>query len=131
MNTGEDSWKTYEDVALALANVPEQNFGYFVYSPDTIAYQAKYAVFFESEKSKKVAVSFKKMPVTYLVIAPPPKNNPLMGDAWWKENKLHLSKKPDSTTTFKSGYKLEKYTLTPEEIATPFDPQIDPGIFFR
>lgn len=24
----------------------------------------------------------------------PPKNNPLMGDAWWKENKLHLSKKP-------------------------------------
>ncbi len=131
MKTGEDSWKTYDDVALALANVPEKTYGYFVYSPDTLAYQAKYAVFYETEKSKKEAMSFKKMPVMYLVIAPPPANNPLMGDAWWKENKLHLSKKPDSITNFTSGYKLEKYTLTPEEIAVPFDPQIDPGIFFR
>lgn len=131
MQVGEDSWKTYEEVAKALGNVQEQSYGYFVYSPDTVAYQAKYAVFFETEKSKNKSVSFKKMPVTYLVIAPPPKNNPLMGDAWWKEHKLHLSKKPDSITNFKSGYKLEKYTLTPEEIDTPFDPQIDTGIFFR
>lgn len=37
-----------------------------------------------------------------------------------------ISQKNPSTTIFKSGYKLEKYSLTPEEIAVPFDPQIDP-----
>ncbi len=127
----EASWQTQSEVARSLYSQNDEEFGYFVYAPDTLAYGSKYALLYQGRLSPKKAHSFKKMPVTYLVIAPPPKNDPLMSDAWWKENKLHLSKKPESTTTFKSGYRLEKYSLTPEEIAIPFDPQIDPGIFFR
>ncbi len=131
MHIGEESWQTYQDIAMTLFKQPDTSFGYFAYSPDTIAYQSKYALLYAAGLSDKKVYSFKKMPVTYLVIAPPPRSNPLMGDSWWKENKLHLTKKPESITPFKSGYKLEKYILAPEETEIPFDPQIDPGIFFR
>jgi hypothetical protein len=127
----EASWQTQWEVAKSLYAQNDTEFGYFVYSPDTLAYGSKYAIFYHSRLSPKIAHSFKKMPVTYLIIAPPPKNNPLMSDAWWKEHKLHLTKMPDKTISFPSGYKIERYTLTKEEIAVPFDPQIDPGIFFR
>lgn len=128
---GEASWQTQLEVAQSLFTQNDTEFGYFVYAPDTLAYGSKYAILYQSRLSQKRAHSFKKMPVTYVVIAPPPKDNPHMSDLWWKEHKLHLTKKSDNIISFQSGYKIERYTLTQEEIAVPFDPQIDPGIFFR
>jgi hypothetical protein len=127
----DESWLTYHEVAQALYQQADNEFGYFIYTPDTLAYGAKYAVMYQSRQSKKKTYSFKKMPVTYVVIAPPPKNNPLMSANWWKQEKLHLTKNPDKVLNFASGYTIERYTLTPEEIAVPADSQIDPGIFFR
>jgi hypothetical protein len=128
---GEESWQTYNMISQTVFRQTDDTFGYFVYSPDVLAYPAKYAMILQSERSKKHAYAFKKMPITYLIIAPPPQNNPYMNDLWWKINRLHLTKNPESTITFPSGYKIERYMLTPEETQITFDPQIDPGIFFR
>ena len=85
----------------------------------------------EPKNIKKLSVTLKKKPVTYLVIAPPPANNPLMKDEWWKKNQLHLWKRPTNVTAFPNGYRIERYELTTQEIATPFDPGINPGLHFR
>lgn len=128
---GDESWKMYDEIASKLVSMPENEFGYFVYSPDTVGYQSNYATAYRVGISNKRITKNAKLAVTYLVVAPPPANNPNMKDQWWKENKLHLSRAADSVVTFASGYKIERYALTPEEILTSADPQIDPGIFFR
>lgn len=126
-----ESWKFLDTMAKRLYDTKDASFGYFVYSPDVVAYQAKYAIFYEGDKSKKTAYSFEKKPITYLIIAPPPPDKPGMKDDFWKKNQLHLDKTPTNTIHFPNGYKIERYTLTQQETSIPYDPGINPGLFFR
>lgn len=125
------SWRSLDEVAKALYSTKDSSFGYFVYSPDVVGHQPKYAVLYEGMKSKKTTYSFEKKPITYLVVAPPPPDKPSMTHEWWKKNQLHLDKKPTDVKTFPSGYLIERYELSEEELRVPFDPGINPGLHFR
>lgn len=126
------SWNFLSSVAHSVYRGTDNEFGYFVYAPDIIAFEGKYAMLYTQKLYPYTKASyFQKKPVTYLVIAPPPRDNPYMQDEWWRINQLHITSQPASTMHFDNGYKIEKYTLTDAEIAFPIDPNIDPGIIFR
>ncbi len=126
------SWKFLEATARKVFSGPEKEFGYFVYSPDILGYDPKYAMFYMSTRYKdKKVYSFKKMPVTYVVAAPHPPADPFMLDSWWRIHQVRIDKDPEQKIEFDNGYKIEKYSLTPQEQQVYFDPAIDPGLHFR
>jgi len=102
-----------------------------VYAPDVLAYEPKYAMIYNSERSDKKSYYFQKKPVTYLFIQKPPNNDPFMTEDFWIEHQINISSSPSSVLLFPNGYKLEKFMLKKEEISIPFDPAIDPGLHFR
>ena len=124
------SWNALSRIASEVYK-DKSEFGYFVYSPNIVAFEGKYAMWYMGRKTGKTTYYFQKKPVTYLIIAPPPSNNPFMKDAWWTVHQLKIAAKPVSSMNFENRYKIEKYQLTEEEIAVPFDSAIDPGLHFR
>lgn len=126
-----ESWKFLYGMAQKAHSMGDKTFGYFVYSPDSLAYQSRYALLYADSQSKVAARPLKKEQITYVIAEPPPTNNPYMQDKWWVENKLKITKKPAKVITFPNGYKIEKYVLTKEETKVPFDPTIDVGLTFR
>lgn len=125
------SWKFLNEASAKIFAGKEDELGYFVYSPDVVAYEPKYAVLYNAEKSNKKYHYFVKKPITYLFIQPPPKNNPYMKEDYWIRNQLKINASPSAVITFPNGYQLQKYELSEEQIAVPFDPSIDPGLHFR
>lgn len=125
------SWKFLDNAASQIFHGHEKEFGYFVYAPNVVAFEGKYAMMYEQKRSLKKAYYFGKKPVTYLLIAPPPWNNPYMNDEWWKINQMKILNKPEEVTKFENGYKIEKLSLSEEDTKVTFDPNIDPGLHFR
>jgi hypothetical protein len=127
-----DSWKFLNTMAAKVYDGEEKEFGYFVYTPDIIAYAPKYALLYNGRLNKdKQAHYFQKKPVTYIVVAPPAESNPFLSYDWWKKERLRLDAKPVLIHKFENGYRIEKYHLDSEQIGIPFDPGIDPGLSFR
>lgn len=132
LGKSEVSWKFLSTMSGNLYKGQEKTFGYFIYTPDIIAYGPKYALFYKEKLHKdKQAFYFEKKPVTYIVIAPPAKNNPYLSYEWWKTQRLNIKEKPVLTINFANGYKIEKYELNEKEVNEPFDHGIDPGLSFR
>lgn len=132
LGKSEVSWKFLSTMSGNLYLGKEKSFGYFVYTPDIIAYGPKYALFYEEKLHKdKQAFYFEKKPVTYIVVAPPAKNNPYLSYEWWKTQRLNIKTKPVLTINFPNGYKIEKYELDEKQVNEPFDKGIDPGLSFR
>lgn len=127
----QDSWNFLSSMTQRVFAGTENSLGYFIYMPDSLAYQPKYAIKYAHKQSGKHAEYFKKQPITYLVIAPPPPDKPGMLDAWWTTNQARITVKPQSIVTFPNGYKIEKYILDEAQQQIPFDPAIDTGIHFR
>lgn len=128
----ETSWKFLNTMSSEVFKGKEKEFGYFVYTPDTIGYSPKYAMQYQKRiYPQKNAFFLDKKPVTYIVVAPPAPDNPYLSYKWWKENTINLKKDPVETITFANGYKVEKYNLTDEEIKAPYNRAYDPGLGFR
>ena len=132
MGFREDSWKFLNNMASKVYTGRENEFGYFVYTPDTIGYAPKYAMKYQARLHKdKIVYDNTKKEVTYIVVAPPAPDNPYLSYKWWKENRANIKKEPVSTVTFPNGYKIEKYELTSDEIKVAPAADIDPGLGFR
>lgn len=125
------SWKALQRIASVVYKGSEKEFGYFVYAPNVVAFEGKYAMLYLQKQHKKKPFYFVKKPITYLIIAPPPSNNPYMKDEWWRINQVRISVNPKSVIKFENGYKIEKYFLDDKQIRVIFDHNIDPGIHFR
>jgi len=131
-NKQDQSWKFLNTMSGKMYNGPEKKFGYFVYTPDAIAYAPKYALLYEQRvRTDKLADYFQKQAITYIMVAPPAANNPYLSYNWWKTVRVKIANQPLQTITFENDYKIEKYQLTSEEVKIPFDPGIDPGLGFR
>lgn len=126
-----ESWLFLSQIAQTVFKQKDQDFGYFVYSPDAFGYQPKYAMFYEERLHPGRAHYLQKKPVTYIISAPPPTDNPYMQDAWWVKHITHINEKPQSVIIYPNGYKIERYLLSKEDIKTPIDINTDIGIFFR
>jgi hypothetical protein len=126
------SWKFLDNMAKTQFSVKDNHFGYFIYTPDVIAYAPKYALFYEQKLHPKIDATYSvKKPVTYMVVAPPSPDNPYISYKWWKENTINLKKAPVSVIYFPNGYEIEKYNLSNEEINLPYNHNYDPGLGFR
>lgn len=127
----EDSWKFLFNLSKKVYQFQDKEFGYFIYAPDVVAYEPKYAMLYAGKFYEKRVYSFQKKPVTYLVIAPPPPDNPYMKDEWWRINQIKIDRQPSWVIEYPNGYKIEKYLLSEEETQIPYNTSINPGLHFR
>ena len=127
----EDSWKFLSTLSESVFREAPEEFGYFVFAPDVFAYEPKYAMKYAASRSPKRAWYFQKKPVTYLIMAPPPRWDPYMTGQWWKINQIKIAPPADSVTTYPNGYRVEKVFLTSADQAVAFDPAVDPAMHFR
>ena len=125
------SWSFYERVASDVYKDAGSDFGYFIFNPDQFGYSARYAFHYKQQGYKDVSAhSFEKKKITYLVITP--SENPFLSVDGWKAGQVKLEKKPVKIKKYKDGVSVEKYELTPEEIAVPPDPNmIGATLLFR
>jgi hypothetical protein len=127
-----DSWISLSSVAKSVIREQKgKEFGYFVFSPDSFAYQPRYAMIYNFKTGAAKSSEYTKEATTYVIAAPPPPDNIYMNQDWWIRVLLKITSKPVEIKTFPSGYKIEKFNLTPEEQKIPFDKSIELGISFR
>src|SRR3989344_4839200 len=116
------SWKFLNEASQKVFQGPEKVLGYFVYAPDVLAYEPKYAMIYNAEKSGKDALYFQKKAITYLLIQPPPPNDPFMTENFWITDQVGITSSPSAVINFPNGYKIQKHILTDEDINRSFDP---------
>lgn len=128
----ETSWKFLNNMANTFFSTKDNNFGYFLYTPDVIGYGPRYALNYQQKLHPQIHASYiDKKPITYVVVAPQAKDNPFISYKWWKENTVNIRKSPVSQINFPNGYMIEKYNFTKEEIDAPYNKTYDPGLGFR
>lgn len=127
-----DSWTALKNVANSVADAEKgREFGYFVFSPDSYAYQQRYAMIYAFKAVNAKAFEYLKKPITYVIASPPPTNDPYMTYVWWVKNQVNISSSPSATKKFPGGYTTEKFNLSKEEQKVSFDNNIKLDISFR
>ncbi|MEI6326653.1 MAG: hypothetical protein WCO78_00870 [Candidatus Roizmanbacteria bacterium] len=126
------SWKFYEKLSDDIFSDAPTEFGYFIYSPDIIAYQAKWAMQYGvlHHPEKKVGRYIKKN-ITYLVVEPSPKDMPEFTPDFWKIDKVKMEGTQIGKWCYPNKYCVEKWSLTDEQVAIPTDPNIDDWLHYR
>lgn len=135
------TWKFNKLVAKNVFEGRENEFGYFIFTPDLYGYSPRYALDFYQKRMKDKKVSpYQKSEITYLLIAPPPEYGRDPNSVWyqkntnstkWKSNDIKITKNPVSVVSFKNGFFMEKYNLSDEEISVMPNPYLIKDIFFR
>src|SRR5690606_27082026 len=73
----EDDWKFQQKLAQKIFDGEEEEFGYFIFTPDIYAYETKAAMNYMMQKNpQKQVARYEKRPVTYLIVAPNPSTRP-------------------------------------------------------
>ena len=141
--SGQDvsTWKFNKLVSETIFAGGEENFGYFIFTPDLYGYSPRYAIDLYQKRFKDKKVKpYEKSAITYLVIAPPPYYGKDPNSVWyqkntnsaiWKSNDIRITSDPISVTTFNNGFIIEKYNLSDEEIKVESNPYLIKDIFFR
>lgn len=127
-----NSWKGLSNVASEIVGLQKgKEFGYFVFAPDALAYQPRYAMIYNFKKAGVKAFEYTKKSTTYIIAAPPPPDDPYMTHVWWRKVPVKISSEPAETKKFPSGFTIEKFNLNEEEQRVPHDKTIELGIHFR
>lgn len=135
-HASESSWKIMSQLSEDIfKNNPENEFGYFIYSPDKLSYVPKYGMVYATKRhTQKSAAYFGKKPITYVISAPAVLKDPWaknFTDEWWIVSSIKITEKPISETRYSNGYTVKRYELNQDEINIPFDKFEDNGIHFR
>lgn len=127
-----NSWKSLSAVAQNIINERRgKEFGYFVYTPDALAYQPRYAMIYNFKQAHAKSLEYVKKSVTYIIAAPPPPDNPYMSYNWWVKVSLGIKSNSSLIKKFPNGFTIEKFNLTSEDQRIPHDKAIEIGIHFR
>ncbi len=125
-------WDYYRTKAEFVArDSGNRDFGYYTWAETFYAYQIKYAMLFVKKSSPQQMHSFSKQPLTYLIIEPEDSRREWGDPYFWTRKQIGISRTPDKSITFEDGYQIWRYELSPEEIATPADPNLDARAHFR
>ena len=108
-----------------------KEFGYFVFAPDALAYQPRYAMIYNFKVAHARAFEYVKKSTTYIIAAPPPIDNPYMTYVWWRKIPVGILSEPIEVKKFPSGFTIEKFNLSLGERRVPHDKAIELGIHFR
>lgn len=131
-SANQNSWKELHKTALIVSKLQNgKEFGYFVFSPDSFAYQPRYAMLYTFKETKAAAYEYSKKETTYVIAAPPPKNDKYMDYRWWVRVPVGITASPIYKSLLPNGYTILKYHLTPAEQKVPHDTSIELGIHFR
>lgn len=132
MGTDYNSWRSLSIVAENIIDLQkDKEFGYFVFAPDALAYQPRYAMIYNFKKAGAKAFEYTKKPITYVIAAPPPRNDLYMTHVWWRKVQVKISSEPVEIKKFPSGFTIEKFNLSPEEQSVAHVKAIELGIHFR
>ena len=132
MGTDYNSWKSLSSVAENVIDLQKgKEFGYFVFAPDALAYQPRYAMIYNFKKAGAKAFEYAKKPITYVIAAPPPRNNPYMTHVWWRKIQVKILSEASETKKFPSGFTIERFNLSVDEQMVPHVKAIELGIHFR
>ncbi|PIR63513.1 MAG: hypothetical protein COU64_04100 [Candidatus Pacebacteria bacterium CG10_big_fil_rev_8_21_14_0_10_40_26] len=128
----EDDWLFQKNMTEKLFEGDENEFGYFIFTPDVYAYESKAAMtYMINQHPEKKAIRYKKEPVTYLILSPADKIRPDVNSYLWKDSRLNLHSTPSATIQYFDGYTIEKYYLNETEISKEPNSTIDDWIHFR
>ncbi len=129
-DTNASSWKSLSTAAqVVLERQKGKEFGYYVFAPDSFAYQPRYAMSYHFRNNG--GKEYTKLPTTYIVAQGPPENDPYMDHKWWVKTPVGITKHPVFSKTLENNYTIIEYALTPEEVKIPHDKSIELGIHFR
>ncbi len=118
------SWIVNKEVADYIYQDADENFGYYVYSPDRLGYSKKYAMSFigSIEEYPYKGTLCAKQPLTYLIYEPTGKGS-VTNPVRWKAKRAAIATKPESVKMIQQ-VRIEKYRLTQSEIQIPSSPGI-------
>ena len=126
------SWKFNLTMASNLYKQADNEFGYFIFSPEMFGYTPRYAMNYAQKiYSDKKAYPFEKKKNTYLILLPIPSNRPDLSHDWWIKNRVYLKGTPVAELKYKNGYIIQKYSLSDKDIAVPADPNLPKDLHFR
>jgi len=138
---GESSWLFNKKVAEKIFNSTNQDFGYFIFTPDLYGYYPRYAMIFVSKEFSNInAYPYEKRPTTFLLIAPPPSYGKSADSEWfkkninqatWKSGDLNIQREPDEVETYQNGFVVEKYNFSDKEASIPTNPNLIKDLIFR
>lgn len=127
-----NSWKALSLIANDVSEREKgKEFGYFVFAPDALAYQPRYAMIYNFKKNHSMAFEYTKKSTTYIIAAPPPANNPYMTYVWWSKVPVRISSEPVKVKKFANGFTIIIYNLSAQEQKISHDKSIELGIHFR
>lgn len=128
-----NSWKLLNKISNDVFEKSQGEFGYFVNSPDLLGYAPKYAMIYAQKNHPgNKAFYFTKKHITYVVTAPLPSKSPVVLPAdVWPESAINLTNKPTSQVTYPNGYKVFRFQLSAEDVAAPFNKDLDTGLLYR
>lgn len=135
--TDEIHWKFYRQMAHdILTNSNDEQFGYYVFSPDQFGYQAKYAMRYFAQTNNANTKPYTKQPLTYLIEAPYWDDNKFLSKEYWKDSQVRIEREPDDIWVYRDARGQETYTvmrfdLTDEETTVSAEPTLIDGIHFR
>lgn len=124
------SWKTSYEMAQTIYSSSNEDFGYFIYSPELFGYSPRYAMDYTQKEFSKKAFPFEKKKTTYLIIIPPRENGVEKDVDWWKTNEVAMATSGASIKRV-GDYIIEKHILTEDEQAIPANPNLIQDIYFR
>ncbi len=126
-----DSWKLLHQISGDVFAKSRGEFGYFVNSPDLLGYAPKYAMIYAQKTHPNVKASyFTKKPQTY-VINTSTAFNPKNPVEAWPRNAINLRVEPTSQVSYPNGYSVVHFELSPEDVAAPFNKDLDTGLLYR
>ena len=125
INWNKTSWQVYNNMASNLLTKAKGDYGYFIYAPDVLGYQLKYAFSYNEKRLGISNVRNHKAKVTYVVAEPVPKDAPGLSVDWWIVNKLKIESPPFLITPLANNHMLYEFHLTDEEITQSHDVDID------
>lgn len=128
---GKNSWAFNRYVADSIYKDADEDFGYFIFTPEKWVYQQWYALkFMQREYLDKISHAFTKQNLTYLIVVDFPKDRPDTDSMGWRITDLKITSKPQEIKNI-DIVQIQKYFLTEEEIKASINPYLLNSTFFR
>lgn len=131
----QSSWKFQSSMVETIfkdKDTKNKEFGFFIYAPDIFGYSSKYPfIYFQKRYPNSKMATYEKKSLTYIVVEPPPKQQPRFIPDWWITNKLHISTGAAEIKLFDNGFKILKYKLKGDDLTTEIEPGVKDWVYFR